>query len=125
MPRPKSSFTMIETVINPILHALGISKSFPGVKALEKVDLKLYPGTVTALIGENGAGKSTLVKILTGVYTPDEGRILLGGAEIAIRNAEEAFRRGITATHQETVLFDDLTVTENIFIGHPVVSRFG
>ncbi|CAN5160329.1 sugar ABC transporter ATP-binding protein [soil metagenome] len=109
----------------PVLEMIGISKAFPGVKALEKVDLKLYPGTVTALIGENGAGKSTLVKILTGVYTPDEGRILLGGEEIAIRNAEDAFHRGITATHQETVLFDDLTVTENIFIGHPIVGRFG
>ena len=125
MPRPKSSFTMIETVINPILHALGISKSFPGVKALERVDLRLYPGTVTALIGENGAGKSTLVKILTGVYAPDAGRVVLNDKDIAIPNAEAAFHLGITATHQETVLFDELTVVENIFLGHPVRGRFG
>src|SRR5262245_9655671 len=125
MPRPKSSFTMIETVNNPILHALGISKSFPGVKALERVDLRLYPGTVTALIGENGAGKSTLVKILTGVYAPDAGRVVLNDKDIAIPNAEAAFHLGITATHQETVLFDELTVVENIFLGHPVRGRFG
>ena len=69
----------------PVLETIGISKAFPGVKALEKVDLKLYPGSVTALVGENGAGKSTLVKILTGVYTPDEGRILLGGRRSPFR----------------------------------------
>jgi rhamnose transport system ATP-binding protein len=109
----------------PVLETIGISKAFPGVKALEAVDLKLTAGRVTALVGENGAGKSTLVKILTGVYAPDAGRILLNGAEIAIPNAEAAFRNGITATHQETVLFDELTVTENIFLGHQIVNRFG
>ena len=109
----------------PVLETIGISKAFPGVKALEGVNLALYPGSVTALVGENGAGKSTLVKILTGVYTPDEGRILLGGTEIKIPNAQAAFHSGITATHQETVLFDELTVTENIFIGHQLTDRFG
>jgi rhamnose transport system ATP-binding protein len=116
---------MPAAAITPVLETVGISKAFPGVKALEAVDLKLYPGVVTALVGENGAGKSTLVKILTGVYAPDEGRILLDGKEIEIPNAEAAFHRGITATHQETVLFDDLTVTENIFIGHQITGRFG
>ncbi len=116
---------MTEPAPAPVLEMTGISKAFPGVKALEGVNLRLYPGTVTALIGENGAGKSTLVKILTGVYVPDEGRIVLGGEPIAIPNAEAAFHRGITATHQETVLFDDLTVTENIFLGHPLLGRFG
>jgi rhamnose transport system ATP-binding protein len=109
----------------PVLETTGISKSFPGVKALEKVELKLYPGAVTALVGENGAGKSTLVKILTGVYAPDSGRILLDGKEIHIPNAEAAFHLGITATHQETVLFDELSVTENIFLGHQIRNRFG
>ncbi len=109
----------------PVLETVGISKSFPGVRALEKVSLSLLPGTVTALVGENGAGKSTLVKILTGVYAPDEGRITLAGEEITIPNAETAFHRGITATHQETVLFDELTVTENVFLGHPITGRFG
>jgi rhamnose transport system ATP-binding protein len=109
----------------PALEAVGISKSFPGVKALEEVELRLYPGTVTALVGENGAGKSTLVKILTGVYRPDAGTIALDGKPIVVKDAESAFRLGITATHQETVLFDELTVTENIFLGHPMTGRFG
>jgi rhamnose transport system ATP-binding protein len=125
MARPKARFMMTETALDPILDAIGISKSFPGVKALERVDLRLYPGTVTALIGENGAGKSTLVKILTGVYAPDAGRVILNGEEITIPDAEAAFHLGITATHQETVLFDDLTVVENIFMGHPVRGRLG
>ena len=116
---------MSDTSRSPVLETVGISKSFPGVRALERVDLKLYPGAVTALIGENGAGKSTLVKILTGVYAPDEGRIALAGKDIVIPNAEAAFHDGITATHQETVLFDELSVTENVFLGHPITGRFG
>ena len=116
---------MTEPSLSPVLETIGISKSFPGVRALENIDLKLYPGVVTALIGENGAGKSTLVKILTGVHPPDEGRIVLSGKDIDIPNAEAAFHSGITATHQETVLFDELSVTENVFLGHPILGRFG
>jgi rhamnose transport system ATP-binding protein len=116
---------MTATGVSPILDAIGISKSFPGVKALERVDLSLYPGTVTALIGENGAGKSTLVKILTGVYAADAGRVVLNARDIAIPDAEAAFHLGITATHQETVLFDELTVVENIFMGHSLRGRLG
>jgi rhamnose transport system ATP-binding protein len=115
---------MTETAL-PVLETRAVSKAFPGVQALDTVHLNLYPGEVTALIGENGAGKSTLVKILTGVCAPDSGHILLDGSEVHIPNAEAAFRRGITATHQETVLFDDLTVTENVFLGHPVTGRLG
>jgi rhamnose transport system ATP-binding protein len=110
---------------NPTLTLSGISKSFPGVKALEDVGLELYPGEVTALIGENGAGKSTLVKILTGVYQPDAGEIRLDGATVAVPDAQAAFHLGITGTHQETVLFDELTVVENVFVGHPILTRFG
>ncbi len=116
---------MTETPPNPVLETLAISKAFPGVQALAGINLKLFAGQVTALIGENGAGKSTLVKILTGVYAPDDGRILLDGVNVDIPNAETAFHRGITATHQETVLFDELTVTENIFLGHPITGRLG
>ena len=96
----------------------GISKSFPGVKALDHVDIALYAGTVTALIGENGAGKSTLVKILTGIYQPDGGEIIVDGTPVHFGSAEAAIRSGITAIHQETVLFDELSVAENIFLGH-------
>ncbi|HWT98444.1 MAG TPA: sugar ABC transporter ATP-binding protein [Terriglobales bacterium] len=109
----------------PLLALRGISKSFPGVKALQQVELSLYPGRVTALIGENGAGKSTLVKILTGIYQPEEGEIALDGAARHIASAAEAQAAGITAIHQETVLFDDLSVAENIFLGHTPRTRWG
>ena len=109
----------------PRLVLDGIGKSFPGVRALHNVSLSLYPGQVTALIGENGAGKSTLVKILTGIYQPDAGTISIGGQPVHLSSAHEAFKHGITAIHQETVLFDDLTVTENIFLGHAPRTRFG
>jgi rhamnose transport system ATP-binding protein len=114
-----------ETAIGPILTLSGISKSFPGVHALSDVSLSLYPGQVTALVGENGAGKSTLVKILTGIYQPDEGEIRIDGEAVALPTAHAAFRHGITAIHQETVLFDDLSVAENIFLGHAPKNRLG
>ncbi|EJN06293.1 sugar ABC transporter ATP-binding protein [Phyllobacterium sp. YR531] len=109
----------------PLLEMRGISKSFPGVKALNNVDITLYPGKVTALIGENGAGKSTLVKILTGIYACDEGEILVDGNPTVFANAQDAIDAGVTAIHQETVLFDELSVAENIFLGHAPKSRFG
>lgn len=109
----------------PILEMRGISQIFPGVKALDRVDIALYPGKVTALIGENGAGKSTLVKILTGIYRPNEGEILIDGKATSFANAQEAIDAGVTAIHQETVLFDELTVGENIFLGHAPRTRFG
>lgn len=102
----------------PLLELQGISKSFPGVKALDNVQLSLYPGKVTALIGENGAGKSTLVKTMTGIYRADEGQIIFDGSPVTLNAPDDARELGITAIHQETVLFDELTVTENIFAGH-------
>ncbi|SDP51010.1 sugar ABC transporter ATP-binding protein [Phyllobacterium sp. OV277] len=111
--------------IVPILEMRAISKSFPGVKALNDVNISLYPGTVTALIGENGAGKSTLVKILTGIYESDEGEIHIDGKAVAFGNAQDAINHGVTAIHQETVLFDELSVAENIFIGHAPKTSLG
>src|SRR4051812_17977336 len=102
----------------PILELSGVSKSFPGVKALDGAHLELHPGEVTALVGENGAGKSTLVKIITGIYQPDTGEMRLDGRPLAVRSPEEAFAAGITAIYQETVLFEELSVAENIFLGH-------
>jgi rhamnose transport system ATP-binding protein len=109
----------------PVLSLSGISKSFPGVKALSEVALDLYPGKVTALVGENGAGKSTIVKVLTGIYQPDEGQITINGKPLSFPTAQDAGAAGVTAIHQETVLFDDLSVAENIFIGHAPKTRFG
>ncbi|BCH67151.1 ribose import ATP-binding protein RbsA 1 [Agrobacterium vitis] len=103
----------------------GISQIFPGVKALDSVNIALYPGEVTALIGENGAGKSTLVKILTGIYRPNEGEIVIDGSPVTFANAQAAIDAGVTAIHQETVLFDELSVAENIFLGHAPKTRFG
>ncbi|HEY4192794.1 MAG TPA: sugar ABC transporter ATP-binding protein, partial [Mesorhizobium sp.] len=109
----------------PRLTLTGIGKSFPGVRALHDVSLSLYPGEVTALIGENGAGKSTLVKIMTGIYQPDAGVISVDGQAVTLSSAHAAFAHGITAIHQETVLFDDLSVAENIFLGHAPRNRLG
>ena len=105
------------TASTPLLSLKGITKVFPGVHALENVQLDLWPGKVTALIGENGAGKSTLVKVMTGIYQPEEGEILYKAIPIQLPNPESAHKVGITAIHQETVLFDELSVTENIFVG--------
>lgn len=105
------------TASTPLLSLKGITKIFPGVRALENVQLDLWPGQVTALIGENGAGKSTLVKVMTGIYQPDEGELLYKNIPITLPTPESAHKMGITAIHQETVLFDELSVTENIFVG--------
>jgi len=95
----------------------GISKRFPGVVALDSVDLEVYPGEVVALAGENGAGKSTLMKILGGVYQPDEGHIRIEGQEVAIRSVSDAISRGIGFIHQELNVLDNLSIGENVFLG--------
>ncbi|GGX50886.1 ribose import ATP-binding protein RbsA 1 [Tateyamaria omphalii] len=109
----------------PVIALNGVTKLFPGVKALSEVSLHLYPGQVTALVGENGAGKSTVVKILTGIYQPDGGTITLDGTPFAFPTPQAAGVAGVTAIHQETVLFDELSVAENIFLGHAPRSRLG
>ena len=100
----------------PILQARGISKEFPGVRALDNVDFDVYPGEVHVLIGENGAGKSTLGKILMGAYTQDSGELLLHGKPIRIRRPLEALRHGIGGVHQEFMLVPWLNVAQNIFL---------
>ena len=95
----------------------GISKSFPGVKALDGVELRVRPGEVHALMGENGAGKSTLMKILMGIYSADSGTILLDGQPMSARNPREAMDRGVAMIHQELNPILDMKVYENIYIG--------
>lgn len=103
--------------VQPILKMEGISKRFPGVQALHDVHLEVLPGEIHGLLGENGAGKSTLMKILSGVYRKDSGRVLLRDQEIEVNNPHHAQTLGITIIHQELNLMPNLTVAENVFIG--------
>ena len=100
-----------------ILTMKGIDKSFPGVHALDHVDLEVRRGEVHALMGENGAGKSTLMKVLTGIYSKDEGIITFEGKEVEFTNPREAQDAGIVIVHQELNMLGHLTVAQNIFIG--------
>ena len=101
----------------PILQMRRIHKRFPGVKALSNVDFRLFPGEVHALMGENGAGKSTLIKVLTGVYSIDEGTVELQGSPVSISSPQDSQNAGISTVYQEVNLCPNLTVAENIFIG--------
>ncbi|MEA3164102.1 MAG: ribose transport system ATP-binding protein, partial [Verrucomicrobiota bacterium] len=107
----------------PVLIARGISKSFPGVVALDEVDFEIRPGEVNALLGENGAGKSTLIKIMAGFYAADRGEILVGGRHLPADPAA-AHKAGIATIHQDHQLVPSMTVAENIMLGH-WPSRFG
>src|SRR6478672_3734065 len=101
----------------PILEVRQITKSFPGVRALKGVDLRIWPGEVHALMGENGAGKSTLMKILAGAYRPDSGAILLDGNPVQFRTPHEARLAGIGIIYQELTVAPNLTVSGNVFLG--------
>ncbi|MET9512779.1 sugar ABC transporter ATP-binding protein [Streptomyces flavidovirens] len=107
-----------------LLRIEGIRKTFPGVVALDSVDFDLRRGEVHVLLGENGAGKSTLIKMLSGAYRPDSGRILVGGEEVRVHGAQDAERLGIATIYQEFNLVPGLTVAENIFLGRQP-RRFG
>ncbi len=107
-----------------ILTATGIAKSFGGVHALRGVDLTLRPQSVLAIAGENGAGKSTLIKTLTGVYQPDEGTIVIDGAEQSLTPAR-ARELGVAAVAQELSVLDHQSVADNIFLGREPRGRFG
>ena len=100
-----------------ILTMKGIDKSFPGVHALDHVDLEVRKGEVHALMGENGAGKSTLMKVLTGIYKKDSGTITYEGKEVEFHNTREAQDAGVVIVHQELNMLGHLTVAQNIFIG--------
>jgi rhamnose transport system ATP-binding protein len=104
-----------------ILECRKISKYFPGIKALDQVDFQVRPAEVHALIGENGAGKSTLVKIVTGIYPPSAGTILVRGRPAEFHSPLDSQAAGIAAIHQEAAMFPELSVTENIYMGHPLL----
>src|ERR1700716_3001956 len=109
----------------PAAKLEGISKRFGATQALDGVTLELVPAEAHALVGENGAGKSTLVKIFAGVHQPDTGRIVLDGTPVQIHGPAHARELGIAVIHQEPRLFPDLSVAENVFLGHQPTSPLG
>ncbi len=108
-----------------IVELKGIGKSFPGVRALNDVHFDVRAGEVHALLGENGAGKSTLIKIMSGVHHPDEGSIEVDGEAVSIADPLAAQRLGIATIYQELLLYPELSVAENIFMGHQLRTRWG
>lgn len=108
-----------------ILQLKDITKTFPGVKALDNMRFDLRRGSIHALIGENGAGKSTLMKVLSGVYIPDQGTVLLDGEAVTMRTPQEAESKGISIVHQELAVFGTTTVSENIFTTNPPKNKLG
>ena len=107
------------------LEMRGVSKSFPGVKALDKINLKVRPGTVHALMGENGAGKSTLMKCLFGIYHMDEGEVFVDGEKVDIHNPDEALHKGLAMVHQELQPVPERTIAENMYLGRFPLKSFG
>lgn len=108
-----------------ILELKKINKSFPGVHALKDMSFSVRKGEVHAICGENGAGKSTLMKVVTGVYPPDSGEIYVGGKKVDIKGPNNAFDQGIAIMYQETSLFNEMTILENMFLNHEIVKHIG
>ncbi|MHB8278324.1 MAG: sugar ABC transporter ATP-binding protein [Candidatus Humimicrobiaceae bacterium] len=108
-----------------VIELKNISKIFPGVKALEKVNFDLCSSEVHALIGENGAGKSTMIKIIAGFYPPDEGSIFMNGQEVKFRSPIDSNTKGIKVVYQELNLVPELSIAENVFLGDFPTNRFG
>jgi len=108
-----------------LLSVRAIEKSFPGVRALSGVSFDVAKGEVHALLGENGAGKSTLIKVVSGVFPPDRGEVIVDGKPVNLQRPDDARRAGVATIYQELLLFPDLTVAENIFMGHAPRARFG
>lgn len=107
------------------LEMIGVSKSFPGVKALDNIHLKVRPGTVHALMGENGAGKSTLMKCLFGIYSMDEGEVSIDGQKITIANPDDALHKGLAMVHQELQPIPERSIAENMYLGRYPLKRVG
>lgn len=106
-------------------QAIGITKTFPGVKALDNVSFTVKSGEVLAIVGENGAGKSTLIKILSGIYQPDDGNLKINDETISFATPQSAFDAGIAVVHQELSYVPELTVAENIMMARYPRTKFG
>jgi ribose transport system ATP-binding protein len=106
--------------MQPFLELKGVSKVFPGVRALDSVDLEVFPGEVHGIVGENGAGKSTLIKILTGAHKNEAGKIIVEGKEVNMNGPRDAMKHGITAIYQELNIVQQLSVAENVFLGREI-----
>jgi len=116
---------MNKKIEEPILRVSKLNKSFPGVKALDNIDLEIYPDEVHALVGENGAGKSTLIKLLVGVYQKDSGTIYFNNQKVDFDSPAQAFQKGISVIYQENSLIPQLTVIQNVFLGTEYFIPFG
>ena len=103
--------------MEPLIKMVGITKEFPGVRALDHISFDILPGEVHVLIGENGAGKSTLMKILSGVYTPTSGKIICNGHEYSALNTKTSYDEGIAIVYQELSVINELSILENLFVG--------
>ena len=112
--------------MDKVLEMKQIYKAFPGVVAVDKVDLTLYRGEVLALMGENGAGKSTLIKILSGMYTPDSGEIIIDGRSHSSLTTKQALDEGVAVIYQGLNYLNDFSISEKIMLGEgPVKGAFG
>jgi simple sugar transport system ATP-binding protein len=113
------------TTQQPIVQAINLEKHFGGLVAVSNVSVEIFPGEVVGLVGDNGAGKSTLIKMISGVYRPDGGQILLDGAEVHFATPMEARRRGIETIYQDLALCENLDAPVNIFLGREPFKRLG
>src|SRR5512142_141677 len=110
--------------MEPMLRAMNLTKRFGGLTAVNKTTLEVYPGEVVGLLGDNGAGKSTFIKMVSGVYKPDEGEIWFDGNKLALNNPREARDSGIETIYQDLALADNLDVGSNVFLGREVKKPF-
>ena len=125
VPGPIRRVFKLDSTQTPIIEVRGVSKSFPGVKALSNVNFDIKPGEIHALCGENGAGKSTLIKLLTGVVGMDEGQVFINGEEVQIRSTQHAMELGIACIYQELSIAPQLDVAKNIFMGKMFKNKLG
>src|SRR5687767_3145709 len=121
-PEPEESAVPQGTEDQVVLRLTDVVKEFPGVRALDGVQLEVKAGEVHCLLGQNGAGKSTLIKVLSGAHTPDFGQIEWLGEPVFFSNPQAAMKAGIATIYQELDLVDGLSVADNIFLGHEPVS---